>query len=598
VSAQPVLLKARAGVAHHAHRDRRHAVVSLARVEAVKLLRSPVVLAGSALSVAAFTFASRYYGAPAYQRIDILTGAALLPLAAASLLATNLAALRSRRDGTDELFEGTVVPISVRTLAHAASVAAPVALGAAMVVAFLLAALPFGPVGAPRLAELLSGPAAVAAAGCLGVALARWWPSPLLGPIAVVALAVVQVTTNVQGVVNGDAQRVRWLLPWASLSLDGNPAPELVLRPSGWHVVYLLAAAATTTALAVLRHRATRRRVVAFAVALAVAVGAGAVELQPPGRARLLEIADWAMRPDAHQVCEVRDGVRYCVYPSYRSWVDRWAATGSAVVRLVPPDELPPDVMVQQVATFDGNGTSLALVGFALANGAPPGRGIRVGIRWPGDESEDRARMALALGLSGEVVGLPAAWPPRTFSLNDVRRMMAARRIDNPTSDRPLPSCDVLGQARAAVALWLAAIAEPSFEGELRAALPGPDRPLRDETGKIDPAATAEESTFLPIGGGGVFYTMLGFGLQWTRPEGDAAAGLLVLPEARVQGVLSEHWTELVDPHTKTTRLLALAGLPPVASARQRIGALGLTPGEATAALRRLRSTARVAPCR
>ncbi|MCA1698802.1 MAG: hypothetical protein LC790_07860, partial [Actinobacteria bacterium] len=76
----------------------RAAALALARIEGPRLIRHPVFLAGIALSVAfslSFAAASDVGG-----DYFALLGATLLPLAIATLIVSNLAALRSRRSAT------------------------------------------------------------------------------------------------------------------------------------------------------------------------------------------------------------------------------------------------------------------------------------------------------------------------------------------------------------------------------------------------------------------------------------------------------------------------------------------------------------------
>ena len=94
-------------------------VRQLARIEGMRMLRHPVVLVGLALSVA-FTLLNEWdsVGGDYFA----VTGPGLLPLLV-SLVAANLAALRSRRSDTDELYASLPSPARARTLAQLASLA-------------------------------------------------------------------------------------------------------------------------------------------------------------------------------------------------------------------------------------------------------------------------------------------------------------------------------------------------------------------------------------------------------------------------------------------------------------------------------------------
>ncbi len=70
---------------------------------------------------------------PVIPRDDIGISYTLLPLAAATLLTANWAALRNRRHGTEELYESLPTPTVQRTAAHLLSVIAPIGLALGIV---------------------------------------------------------------------------------------------------------------------------------------------------------------------------------------------------------------------------------------------------------------------------------------------------------------------------------------------------------------------------------------------------------------------------------------------------------------------------------
>src|SRR5262245_19549530 len=134
----------------------RRSTLALAAVEIGRLLRHPVVLAATALGVWLLWRWGKAT-APVLHYADIATQIPLAPLAGAALLATNLAVLRSYRDGAVDLYGATRLSLARRTLAHLLSVLPLVALGGILVVADLvwLAGMP-GSVGTPNLAEARS----------------------------------------------------------------------------------------------------------------------------------------------------------------------------------------------------------------------------------------------------------------------------------------------------------------------------------------------------------------------------------------------------------------------------------------------------------
>ena len=100
---------------------------ALARVEARCLLRHPVFLVGVLLTAVIVVPSA---GSDGQSKLFVLLGGGVLPLAAGTFIAANLAALRSRRDGTDELFGALPRRGISRTAAQllAVAVVAPVAL--------------------------------------------------------------------------------------------------------------------------------------------------------------------------------------------------------------------------------------------------------------------------------------------------------------------------------------------------------------------------------------------------------------------------------------------------------------------------------------
>jgi hypothetical protein len=89
-------------------------VTALGRVEGRELLRHPVFLVGALLSVALMHAGWHGVYGDERGRAMLLSGYGLLPLAAATAIAANLAALRSRRDGTDELYRALPRPRASR----------------------------------------------------------------------------------------------------------------------------------------------------------------------------------------------------------------------------------------------------------------------------------------------------------------------------------------------------------------------------------------------------------------------------------------------------------------------------------------------------
>ena len=300
---------------------------AVARVEGPRLLRSPLVLVGFALNLA-MTFGGPWVSNLRTDSAD--SGFVFLLGAAGTLIASNLATLRGRRHGTEELFGADPAPPGARTGGHLLAVAWPTALAVALLPVTVGAAVVLRDAfGRPDLADLAVGPLLVAGAGALGVLLARWAPSALAGPVACVGIAALELFLTSPAVLDDG---LRWMAFWQGAG-DIDLLPP---RPSGWHAVYLMGLVAMAWVGALLRHGWRRPLVVAGATALAVVAGstwmqAGTVTDEAwAARNRLL--AD----PVATQVCQDGEAARYCYYPGYGPLVDRWSAVVEGVRRRVP----------------------------------------------------------------------------------------------------------------------------------------------------------------------------------------------------------------------------------------------------------------------
>lgn len=244
-------------------------VRQLARVEGARLLRHPVVLVALALSIAYTIAWSQLLGGDYFA----VSGSGLLPLLAA-LVATNLAALRSRRSDTDELYDSLPAPARTRTLAHLLSLGWLFAGCALYVAAFTVAlggldgfAIRYdGATLTPSIAELAQGPAAVTAVAAIGIALARWIPFLPTGSVLAAGLVLFQMPAtswNLQSawtwflpIVNAAETPPHTSFPCDN-SGDGVSwcgEPVFQVTAVGWHLAYLAGIAVVAGALALMRH--------------------------------------------------------------------------------------------------------------------------------------------------------------------------------------------------------------------------------------------------------------------------------------------------------------------------------------------------------
>lgn len=501
---------------------------SLARIEGRRLLLSPLVLV-------AFGLALLMQGRPGPWITSVHEDAAnsgflyLLP-AAMTLVAANLAALRGRRHGAEELFATTPASARARTGAHLLAVAWPAVASTLVIVLFLANSGSYGAVELVQLADLAVGPLLVAGAGALGVMLARWAPTPAAGPLACVAIAALELFLTSPAVLTTGW---RYMAFW----VDAGDQALLPPRPSLWHLVYLIALVAMAVVGALLRHGLRPRLAVAGAVALAV-MGTSAV-----AQSRYVTAAAWARsdelitRPQNHQVCDRKNGIRYCTFPAYRPLADRWAPVVEGVRARVPADARPAAFEVsQRIAGRDLQYTPSELRDRIPSLPALPSAGVPVpddGAVHPGRgwSRDGMAELSLAVGVASRVVDLPLA----------------------PAA--PGTVCDTAGQSRAVVALWLAAQAVP----RTGAALAGLTQTnvLRLGSDSLPPHLLVPNDPVQPAA-------------VWGMVEVRHALALARRPAAEVEAALGSDWARFTDPATTTAELASALSLDPVPESELR----------------------------
>jgi hypothetical protein len=503
----------------------RRSMLALTAVESGRLLRHPAVLAATALS-AWMLWRWGEGTAPVLHYADIATQVPLAPLAGAALLATNLAVLRSHRDGAIDLYGATRLSLARRTLAHLLSVLPLVALGGILVVADLawLAGMP-GSAGAPHVAEAATGPALIALGGCLGVLLGRLVRSVALAPLVLVALAVGSLTLA-ELHVGGHGQR-----PWTWLGallrpVPVEPAPAALLgRPATWHLIYLLGIAVALAALAVWRSQAqarVRRRAQAAAAAVLVAAlaattGAAVAQTRPPSPALAARRLAAVRNPAAELVCQRRGPAVYCVFPGFEPQIGLWEPIVRAVVAAVPPA--------------------------AAARALPVTVAHRAGVHRLIDEevlladSEDPAPSGPLVAPVGTAWGRDG--PVLVLAQARLAANVAARLIAPPHGGSEAPEWSPCN-AEAVVALWLAGQASPHAAAGIRQAV----TESRFETFALPHDVVTEDP-------------------QWGVRAGRFALALLDLPRDRVARALWHDWDLVTAPATSLERLGEVLGVGP-----------------------------------
>lgn len=499
-------------------------VGSLARAEAAKLVTHPVFLLGLVASggmVAGSTLLSTEL--PILFRHDAELGFALFPLAGATMLAANLAATRERRADTTELHRPSPLAPARRTAALLVAVLAAGAVAIVLVALWVALARLVGGAGWPSPFEVLTGPVLVVNAGLFGVLLGRWVPSTVL---TVVLVAVFGGYLSVFS--------YGWESPvgpegWFGLMVGlGDQPAELSYRPAAAHLVYLVGIGVVFAAVAWWRHTGVRAASVVVAGALLVAGGGWAQTRPAPADVR----ASWASLvtdPGQLQSCDERGAVTYCVLPGYGGLVDHWQVPIEAVLERVP--ERRPVRVTQRfdrplAKAANTPGPELAVISREseaefVARWRDDGE-LHPDLDWGRGEDLGPQQLSLALGAASLHVGLPTG----------VRE-----------HDGAAGACWAGGQARAVVALWLAATATPDTEQAFRNVV--------HEIGEFGGYTLGE-----PF--------QLAGAVHWAKDDIAVVLSLLDRPDDEVQPRLVADWDRWTAPTATTAELTAALGVEPV----------------------------------
>jgi hypothetical protein len=255
----------------------RSTVPVLARQEALRLLRHPIMLAGLLLYAvsAVVTVLAPEDPVRAFGLVD--TTPTIVP-GLFALLAGSLAASRDHRAGTRELLAPLPGRAGERVTALCLACVAPAVVTLAMVLALHAVQLQQGLyVEAPGPAQLVQGAVTVLGGGLFGVMVGVWAPSRSAALLAVVLMVAANLFLSADG---GPHHLFTLMVEWAvyqpaggwSGLRDGSPA---------WHVVYLLGLCGLAACAALLRVAPRRAPVLLAAVAALVGAVAGGIGQLP-----------------------------------------------------------------------------------------------------------------------------------------------------------------------------------------------------------------------------------------------------------------------------------------------------------------------------
>jgi hypothetical protein len=539
-------------------------VVLLAgRAEAGRLCRSPLVWAGLVISGALIVWNSRAL-VPQWTVWDVQIGSSLLVLAGAVLVAAHLAVSRVNRDGLQDLYESYPVSASARAAAQLLGLVGPVFMAAVLTGAAVLWLDLLGPVGSPRLAVLVQGVLLVGLAGTVGAALARLLPHPVTGILAVAVLSGIEADLLMpSGAPLQIPGETVWLFPWTQPWLLGSlPGPTPVVPPEA-HLLWLAALAAFAAVVAMWRVTAgngSPRRSAVIALAAAVSLTAagwsGWAQTRPLPAAAEDSLSSQITQAARTEQCVRWQRVRYCFYPEFRGDVARWAVAvnavlgrlpsfpaGTLVVRqvvdanvlaypLISGSQAQPARLTTAIDNYlDGQADNLRLI---PGSSVPP---VYVDLSWGAGSAVGGYQLSLSLQTAWWVAGLPTTWQP----------VASTGGLGSLTESQT--SCLPAGQAREAIALWLAASATPATRAAFAAALdPGPA--VTEVDGRLIASYVQPQlSGYVPA-------------LQFTAQGAALAQAMLRLPEPRVLAVLSARWPGWLNPKATDAQLAAALQLP------------------------------------
>jgi hypothetical protein len=520
-------------------------VRALARADGRRLLRHPAFVGGVVLTP--LTGLAAAQTETTWGSISGSLALALVPLGWLTIVATDLVALRPRRTGADELFAALPAPQAARTGGLLVAGIGPVLVATALVIGgVLMVDITRGDelAGTLQWAETAAGILLVAGSVCVGVAVARWFPSAGFGVLAVLATILIQVrfldvTTWPWDRSAGDPMRfLAFLAPWAP-----NGDDVLEVRPAGWHVVYLGALVLVVACVALLRDGGRRLLGGAVTAAVLVAASAGWMQTRPLSDAREDHMVSYLTEPADHQVCETTGRTQVCAYPGFAGRLSGWSERIESVLSVLPPDALDGrgHLMATQRAPIIVGNEDCSPVPFE--DGLPPTVAQRLTPErlWPADghvhpgyreetfPCSERSTNGLALSVqtAAWAVGLPPAPHHR-----NVR-------------------CTANGQARAAVAIWAAASAQADGGGTIRRVL---------DAGTIGTTLGFDGWDNPPM-----------WGVRYAVADIALALDMLELRREEVTAVLADSWDRWIDPTTPSTALARALGIS--------IGESGPPPG-------------------
>lgn len=528
-------------------------VTGLARIEAWRLVRSPLILAGfliGGLLVWVYTHGTQ----PVWWNGAWTIGYGQTVLSIAALIAAQLATGRAQRDGMTQLYDSFPTGTGRRTLANLLGqlgvIPACLVLIGVVVGVFEMHHV----VGTPDLAVLVGGILLVLAGGAVGVAIGGRFPHPLAGVLGAFAWFIPFSQSNR---LSGP---VTWLFPWVKPAQLGQlPGPLAGYPPGLAHAMELVAITVLAGSLALTAATTVRRmrvRLLAVAAgALAAIVATCTAQMQPVPASDIQNLMDQVAATGSVQHCVDGDQVRYCLYPEFVSKTTFLQGIVDDVLAHAPAEH-DRTLTITQFSGLsiddgiltNGHSTRQVTAWDAQLRGAPANQPSSSAVfvnlgSWPtGGQAAADARFDLALSAADWAVGLPTNTGTGTDTGND--------------SPAPPTLCVPLNQAREAIAIWLAAQATNL-----------PPAPFQNAGGRItgDEFAQVGGTTFVTWNYPGEAHDYGDYlaspGAQTTAAGYLLAQAMTRLPTARVASVLSIGWGTWTNPQTTDTTLASALGI-------------------------------------
>jgi hypothetical protein len=530
----------------------RDALVNLARRETWRLVRHPAVVIGYVLSAIALLVLCGSTGG-IVQGQATMVGISAFPLAGLTLVAANLAPLRSRRFSAQGMVDTTAVSPSTRIAAHIVSTLGPATVFALMVGGwFTYLVVADGPGSTPSIAELAKGPVLVLCAGVCGVLIASWVPTPLVAAPAVVLLGFVEAGLATPAPAH---RTIRWLAWWVPQPED--VPVELWDRRPVVHLGYLLSLAVLVAAVAIVRSIPRRTGQALLVASVVLVVAAGFAVTRPVSDATARRLAAWVNEAPERQRCTEIERARLCAYPEY-DFRSEWATVVEGVVAAVPVKPTAPVRVVQRLFRRATEHISPSVVS-RFTGGAPRSPAER----WPADGA-----------VHPELRWDPAGGTDHLLAV-DVAQVLVGLPVDQDERGR---ACTAADQARAVVALWLAGHGSDDARRSIAGLTGGEDF---GEDLDLDGGGLGYAAGLFPVVGVESWLASYDPGIRWSVRDARVALKLLATNGDEVRRVLREHWDEVLDPSTTTDDLAAWFDIEPGPSIDEIARDIGTTAAEA-----------------